>query len=206
MADINCGATTATNTQKQKSIPLGRFKKKPKSRKSIIVQNSIKLCHSILERTKERKCRAQTRLNKLIAPKTALLAINAITGSTPSSVGISVIPKKDGQIYLAQATIGELNFKGQGPSKKEAKVDMCQHALRKIVLTKLEEQKIALPGNVNQTNFHTVKGVLVSLVSYAIHKLRVDWKFAGFCMTCGGSLSMIIHDPCTCSGQKPEIN
>lgn len=152
---------------------------------------------------KERKIRDNHRLRKLVTPKHALLAINELRGVNISNFTFTLIPGGN-PTFLAEATINDVAYKGRGRSKNAAKTDVCDQALRTIMLKKMTATSKAVEEKAEVAPEDEVP--IVTLVSYAIHKLFADWETDGFCLKCGGSKTKELDDPCTCTaGQSRNL-
>lgn len=147
-------------------------------------------------RMKERKIRDNYRLRKLVMPKHALLAINELKGVNISTFNYTMTPHAGQAGFLAEATINGIGYKGRGRSKNLAKTDVCDQALRDIMLKKMTATAKKIEDNAEVTPDEEVP--IVTLVSYAIHKLFADWEAEGFCLKCAGSKGKEDPDKCTC--------
>lgn len=146
---------------------------------------------------KQQKQRDHNRLRKLVAPKHALLAINEIKGVTISNFTYTMVSTNP-IIFEGAATINEVAYKGRGSSKNAAKTDVCDQAMRDIIIRKMWAQSKAIDEERELPPDEEIP--IVPLVSYAIHKLFADWEAEGYCMKCAGNKSMDPYDPCICNG------
>lgn len=131
-------------------------------------------------------------MRKMVAPKHALLAINEIKGVTISNFTYTL--SNAPPAFLAEATINGIAYQGRGPSKNAAKTEVCDQALRDIMVGRMAAQAKAQEENREATAEEEVP--IVTLVSYAIHRLFADWEAKG-CVKCGGV--------CTCNGAVASI-
>lgn len=154
-------------------------------------------------RMKERKIRDNHRLRKLVTPKHALLAINELKGVNISDFTYTMVPNKGTPSYVAEATINGVAYKGTGRSKNASKTDVCDQALRDIMLRKMMASAKALEENVDVPVEDEVP--IVTLVSYAIHKLFSDWESEGYCMKCAGTKKKGAAGACTCEGAPAKL-
>lgn len=152
---------------------------------------------------KERKIRDEGRMRKMVAPKHALLAINEIKGVTISDFTYTLASNTPVASFLAEATINGIAYQGRGPSKNAAKTDVCDQALRDIMVARMAAQAKAQEENREATAEEEVP--ILTLVSYAIHRMFADWEAQGYCMKCGGAKSLDPLDPCTCNGSVTSI-
>lgn len=124
--------------------------------------------------------REQARLRKLIAPKHALLAINEIKGVTISNFTYTLAANAtpSAPTFISEATINGVAYRGTGGSKAGAKNDICEQAIRDIMLQKMVDQRVNNPEN--DSTMPDDSFPIVTLVSYAMHKLFGDWESEGF--------------------------
>lgn len=148
-------------------------------------------------RLKERRIRDSYRLRKLVTPKHALLAINELRGVNISTFTYTMTPVNGQPSFLAEATIDGLHYKGTGRSKNAAKSNICDQALRDIMLKKMQATSKAVEEDKPVPPEDEVP--IVTLVSYAIHKLFADWESEGYCLKCARSKTPGQPDPCSCT-------
>lgn len=139
--------------------------------------------------------RDHNRLRKLVTPKHALMAINEIKGVSMTQVEYKLTQTLPQPLFLAEAKVNGVEYSGTGPSKNAAKTELCDKALKALMVSRMAAQAKAQEENREPTAEEEVP--MLTLVSYAIHKLFADWEAQGCCMKCGGSKTDL--DPCICS-------
>lgn len=153
------------------------------------------------QRLKEKKLRESYRLRKLVAPKHALLAINELKGVEISNFTYVLNSTGGQQSLTGEATINGVKYTGVGRSKNAAKTDICDQALRDIMLKKMQVCARAQIENKELSPDEELP--IVTLVSYAIHKLFADWEAEGYCLKCAGTRNNVDPNaPCTCPDGK----
>lgn len=154
-------------------------------------------------RMKEKRIRDNHRLRKLVTPKHALLAINELKGVSISEFTYTPVQGNQSS-FIAEATINGKVYNGKGRSKNASKTDVCDQALRDIMIQKMKATSKAVEENAEVTPEDEVP--IVTLVSYAIHKLFADWEAEGVCLKCAGSKTNPAKEQCTCtSGQSRNL-
>ncbi|KAH8266567.1 hypothetical protein KR018_007621, partial [Drosophila ironensis] len=142
------------------------------------------------DRHRQKKMRLNGMLRKSLMPKNALVTLNEVEGL---AIGDFTISKRSDGTFIAIGFINSRQYEGQGISQKTAKNAACEKAWRDFILSRLKQtQKAAINGSVEQTDAandgsdsqDSVSAKdnipMLSLASYAIHKLFSQWEREGY--------------------------
>lgn len=145
-------------------------------------------------RRKDKRMRQNRRLRKMLAPKTALMALNELFGAQASEYNVH----GNSNSFTAEITLNGKRFIGNGQSKTAAKNDASEKALRDIVIDKLakfpKSDLTSFPARSAAANdeggdVEMVDGEdkgeeedvpMIHLASFALYKLFNEWENDGY--------------------------
>lgn len=145
---------------------------------------------------RERRLRQNRKLKKLLTPRNATVALHELSGHETSAISEFQV-KQNGNQFVAEVTINNVKYEGYGSSKMAAKNNASEKALRDLVVTKLQQQKLeaaqAEQKPVVETTPQAGEDVemsdeseqkddvpMLQLASFALHKLFAEWESEGF--------------------------
>lgn len=142
---------------------------------------------------KEKRQRENRRLQKMLIPKHALMAIHELKGIDLSEFTVFQNPDVS---FTAEVFVNKAKYQGSGPSKISAKNAACEKALRDLMIQKLVKRSVtsvtpsveamdtdgaaggdAVPPGDEETQEEVP---MLTLISYALHKLFAEWEADGF--------------------------
>lgn len=141
-------------------------------------------------RLKEKRVRENRRLQKVLIPKHALMAIHEIKGVVMSE--FDVTGQTSGGLFKASVTVNGTAYDGEGMSKIAAKNAACEKALRDLMLQKLQKKFIQSSLSGSTASMDVDEGdkpsqeddeddvPMMTLMSYALHKLFSEWESQGY--------------------------
>jgi len=149
------------------------------------------------------KKRNNSKLKKLVAPKSPLMVLNEMLSSESGGV-VYTFPESSNDaldmphMYVAHAMHQGKEYTGTGPSKLIAK-NLCAEQIIRAIVTKkcAEKQSMEARGEMNKLEDETPWTALASL---AIYKLFNDWQIQGFIvppelLTCAPQMEMMMPMP-----------
>jgi len=157
------------------------------------------------------KKRNNSKLKKLVAPKSPLMVLNEMVASESGGVVYSFpeAPKAAlnmPAMYVAHAQHEGETFTGSGPSKLIAK-NLCAEQIIQAIVTKkcVEKQAREAAGETTKLEDETPWTALASL---AIYKLFNDWQMQGYAVppeltTCSPQMEMISP---WCPPRPPQLD
>ena len=101
--------------------------------------------------TAQRKSEENKRLIKLLTPKSAVVIV--IELFAPENFNFSIAKNQDTDSYVAQVTIKERRYEGNGISAPEAKQDVAEEALRELFTRQMGNNDNSDDNNVGELPF-----------------------------------------------------
>lgn len=139
--------------------------------------------------------RQNRKLKKLLTPRNATVALHELSGHEASAISDFQV-KQNGNQFIAEVTINNKKYEGVGTSKMASKNNASEKALRDLVVTKLQKQKLeaaqsdqksvsdsGAPDDIEMSDDNEQKAddvPMLQLASFALHKLFSEWESEGF--------------------------
>jgi len=132
---------------------------------------------------KERRCRQNRKLFRMLTPRNAIAALNELHGQ--GTVESTFVPTADNQ-FEAEITINNVRHVGLGRTKMLAKNAASEKHLRDLVISKFQhardlEASVQANGGQSTSEDDMAEDVpIMQLASFALHKLFSEWAADGY--------------------------
>ncbi|XP_055390271.1 uncharacterized protein LOC129619173 isoform X2 [Condylostylus longicornis] len=140
-------------------------------------------------RAKEKKIRQNRLIRRVLIPKNALMALHEVKNIKIDDFHITSNP---GGGFQAIVTVNNVQYQGVGCSKNAAKSNVCEKALRDLVIAKMSVKSSRSSSMENLSNNDVeMKDVneveeeeddvpILNLASFALFKLFSEWEAEGY--------------------------
>jgi hypothetical protein len=149
---------------------------------------------------REKRLRQNRKLKRLLIPRNACVALHELSGHEASAISDFQV-KQNGNQFVAEVTVNNVKYEGYGTSKMAAKNNASEKALRDLIVTRLQQQKIdgVKMETVEQKELEAVMSdnqdvdmetdgeqkegsdiPMLQLASFALHKLLAEWEAQGY--------------------------